>query len=147
MQVLLLAVPSMALALPQEDHWSVEMEPAAAAALAQSRQLIEEERYGEALPILEGLAQELPANADVFNLLGVAHRKTGNLTVSGAHYARALYLDPEHLGALEYQGELFLMLGDLEGALGNLERLEALCATPCEERDELNEAIRAWQAR
>ena len=135
-----------ALALPGEDHWSGPLSPDEAAALRESRALIEAGRAAEALPILEALAKALPANADVFNLLGFAHRKTGDLATSGAHYMRALYLDPDHLGALEYQGELFLIQGSLEGAEANLRRLEALCPARCEERDELEAAIQAQRA-
>ena len=58
---------------------------------------------------------------------------------------RALYLNPEHLGALEYQGELFLTLGDLKRAEWNLSRLKQLCSVVCEERDDLAEAIEAWR--
>jgi len=38
------------------------------------------------------------------------------------HYTAALELTPKHLGALEYQGELFIALGDLESAAQNLEK-------------------------
>ncbi len=138
--------PVSALALPGEDHWSGALSPEEAAGLEQSRALIEAGRAAEALPILEALAAALPANADVFNLLGFAHRKTGDLATSGAHYVRALYLDPNHLGALEYQGELFLMQGNLESAEANLRRLTALCPERCEERDELEAAIEAKRA-
>lgn len=141
--VWLALAPVHAAALPGEDHWSAALSPEDAAALEESRAVIEAGRAAEALPILEALAEALPANADVFNLLGFAHRKTGDLATSGAHYLRALYLDPNHLGALEYQGELFLMQGDLEGAEANLLRLEALCPARCEERDELEAAIGA----
>ncbi|MEO0761116.1 MAG: hypothetical protein AAFZ09_04810, partial [Pseudomonadota bacterium] len=114
-RLVLVALPSLALALPAEDHWSADTDPADAARLEESRLLIEAERYEDALAILEELAKAMPASADVFNLLGFAHRKTGNMAVSGAHYERALYLKPDHLGALEYQGELFLLLGDIAG--------------------------------
>ncbi len=140
---LLAFAPVYALALPGEDHWSGALSPEEAAGLDQSRALIEAGRAAKALPILEALAAALPANADVFNLLGFAHRKTGDLATSGAHYMRALYLAPDHLGALEYQSELFLMQGNLEGAEANLRRLEALCPARCEERDELEAAIEA----
>jgi len=147
LQVLLLTMPSMAYAIPAEDHWTVEVDPVHRAALMESEQLIEDEKFAQALPILQQLAEDLPSNPDVFNLLGFAHRKTGNLALSGEFYERALYLKPDHIGALEYQGELFLMQGNLEGAEANLRRLEEICETPCEEQEELDEAIRAYQAQ
>jgi Flp pilus assembly protein TadD len=82
------------------------------------------------------------ATADTFNLLGYANRKAGRLETAGDWYRRALAADPDHAGALEYQGELFLMLGDLAAARANLARLAATCA-PCEEYDDLARAIAA----
>mgnify|MGYP001796762951 CR=1 FL=1 len=121
------------------------LDPASAAALERSEPLIEEDRCCEALPDLKDLAVALPDDPDVFNMLGYVHRKMDDLDLSAEHYARALSLDANHLGALEYQGELFLQQGDLDRAMGNLARLAALCGT-CEERHELDAAIRALQA-
>lgn len=139
-------LPSIGLAAPAEDHWSREMKPADAAALAQSSHLIEKNQYCEALPILETLKTTLPANADVFSMLGYVHRKMGDLALSDANYKHALYLKPGHLGALSYQGELFLAQDNPDAALENLRLLESLCATDCKEKDELVQAIGAWQA-
>lgn len=58
------------------------------------------------------------------------------------NYDRALAIDPNHLGAQEYQGELFLMLGDLDAAQANLDHLTRICGT-CPEREDLREAIAA----
>ena len=134
-------------AAPSEDHWTREVAPADAAALEEAQALIAAERFAEALPALEALAEDLPAEAEVFSLLGFAHRKLGDLAASAAAYERALHLDPDHLGALEYQGELFLTLGDVAAAEANLARLAALCALPCEEREELAAAIADWRAQ
>lgn len=131
---------------PAEDHWTTAHDPELAAALARAQEMIEREAFGAALPLLRGLSQDAPANADVFNLLGFALRKTGDLDASGRAYAQALHLQPNHLGALEYQGELFLTLGDVDAAEANLRRLASLCAAPCEERAELQAAIDAWRA-
>lgn len=145
--ILAALMPMVAHAAPAEDHWSTDLDPRVAAAFVEAGALIKAERFAAALPVLKGLAVDLPANADVFNMLGFAYRKTGDLDASAPNYERALYLNPDHLGALEYQGELFLMLGDLSAAQANLKRLETLCQTPCEERDELAEAIEDWKAR
>jgi len=42
---------------------------------------------------------------------------------------------------LEYQGELFLLLGDKAGAEANLEKLTKLCPEGCEHVDLLMKAI------
>ncbi len=144
---IILLSPAAAFALPAEDHWTTDLDPKYAAALSESAQLLETERYCEALPMLEELASALPANADVFNMLGYVHRKMDELDVSAKHYERALYLNPNHLGALEYQGELFLRRGNLDGALANLRKLEKACSVACEERDQLKTAIIAHQTR
>lgn len=137
--------PTIAGAAPGEDHWTVAMDPAHADALVQSKQLIASDQYCEALPILEELQKAIPANADVFNMLGYVQRKMGDLDLSGAHYRHALYLKPDHRAALAYQGELFLAQDNPDAALANLARLENLCSSGCDERDELALAIRAWQ--
>ena len=68
--------------------------------------------------------------------MGFASRKAGALEQAATFYRAALAADPDHLGALEYQGELFLMTGDRAGAEANLARLGALCGT-CEEQADL----------
>ena len=50
-------------------------------------------------------------------------------------------IDPKHIGALEYQGELFIQLGDIEKAQGNLAKLEKICWLPCNEEYELRSAL------
>lgn len=143
---LILLTSASTLAMPAEDHWSTESDPEIAARLEEAVRLIEAEEFAEALPVLERLIFELPASADVYNMLGFAYRKTGDLEKSAPAYKRALYLKPDHLGALEYQGELFLLQGNVEAAERNLTLIEEHCAFPCEERDELAEAIAAWKA-
>ena len=77
-------------------------------------------------------------------MLGFSYRKSGNLDEAAKHYDKALGLDPKHKGALEYQGELFLMLGDKGAAEENLEKLDKICWLGCEELDELRTAIRKF---
>ena len=40
--------------------------------------------------------------------------KRNDLKNSAVHYKKALEINPKHLGALEYQGELFLTVGNLD---------------------------------
>ncbi|MFK7944523.1 MAG: tetratricopeptide repeat protein [Paracoccaceae bacterium] len=134
------------LALPAEDHWGADPNTPFAQNLAKAAEMIEAELYSGALPLLKELAEQEPGNADVFNLLGFAYRKTGDLNRSAPAYERALFLNPDHLGALEYQGELFLQLGDVARARANLDRLGDLCPSSCEEKEELSAAIAAWRS-
>lgn len=112
------------------------------ALLDEARAHIAAEAWPQAINALRTARPMAPNNADLHNLLGFALRKSGDLSAAGAAYDRALTLDPDHLGALEYQGELFLMLGRPDAAAANLARLEALCGA-CEEYRELAATIAA----
>jgi hypothetical protein len=67
------------------------------------------------------------------------------LDAATKYYKSALALDPKHKGALEYQGELFLMLGDKAGAEKNLKKLDKICWLGCSELDDLRTAIRNYK--
>ena len=77
--------------------------------------------------------------------MGYVLRKKNDLKNSAVHYEKALKINPKHLGALEYQGELFLTVGNLELAKANLEKLEKLCWLGCDEYDDLKVSIEAYQ--
>jgi tetratricopeptide (TPR) repeat protein len=110
----------LALALPLSAHamGGGNAAPATVANpdYAEAEKLIKEWKYADAIPLLEKVAKAEPKNADAFNQLGYAHRKLNKLPEARAHYAKALEINPDHRGALEYQGELFLMLDDLKSA-------------------------------
>lgn len=107
--------------------------------------LIEAADYEDALEILEKLNREESGNADVLNMLGYAHRKLGRVEAAFGHYREALAIEPRHLGANEYLGELYLETGELEKAEERLAELAIACPSGCEERDELSEAIAAYK--
>jgi Flp pilus assembly protein TadD len=96
--------------------------------------------YATALPMLASLTSADPQNANAWNLLGYSHRKLGQLEDAAQAYAVALEINPDHLGALEYQGEMFVETGQLELAKANLARLKAICGS-CEEYGDLAEAV------
>ena len=83
-----------------------------------------------------------PSSADGYNLLGYSFRNLGNSKRAMTAYNQALKLDPKHTGALEYQGVLFVMLGDVDKAKANLAKIKAICGTSCEEYEDLAEAIK-----
>ena len=107
--------------------------------------LVEAADYEDALEILEHLKRTESGNADVLNMLGYAHRKLGRVETAFAHYREALAIEPRHLGANEYLGELYLETGKLEMAEERLAELAIACPSGCEERDELSEAIAAYK--
>ncbi len=96
--------------------------------------------YKAALADLRVLEPSNP-QPDVYSLLGFTLRKTGDRQQAMTYYRKALALDPKHKGALEYQGELFIELGQLDEAKTNLGKLKLLCPSGCEEREDLQEAI------
>ena len=61
------------------------------------------------------------------------------------YYDRALAIDPHHLGALEYLGELYVEMGDVDAARRNLALLSELCPEGCEPLEELQEVIAAHE--
>lgn len=109
--------------------------------LAEARSLLEKEKYKAAIQALNAVTQQDYRNADAWNLLGFSHRKLGNMKRSAKYYKKALKLNPEHKGALEYQGELFISLNKLDQAKENLRLLDALCPDGCEQLTDLTEAI------
>lgn len=111
--------------------------------LAQLQTMIDGGEALQALPELERRATESPRNADVYNLLGFALRKLSRPKDARLAYMKALALDPAHLGALEYMGELEVETGDLAAARELEARLAAACPTGCEELSDLRAAIAA----
>ena len=91
----------------------------------------------ELVPLLE-----TNQHADVYNFYAFSLRKTGDLKNAATYYRKALDFDANHLGALEYQGEMFVELGQIDKAKANLAKLVLLCPTGCEEREDLELAIK-----
>lgn len=111
----------------------------------EAKAMVDEGNFAAALPKLLALTRADAANADAWNLLGYTYRKLGQLEESSAAYLKVLSINPDHLGALEYQGELFIAQGKIDRAEANLGRLKALCGT-CEEAGDLEKAIKAARA-
>jgi len=97
--------------------------------------------WPRAITALNAAAKRDNNNADIHNLPGYAQRNSGNFDVALKHYERALTLDPKHLGAREYLGELHLMQNNLAKAEEQRVALTELCRQPCEELTELTEKI------
>ncbi len=110
--------------------------------LAPARALIKAKDFSKAVEALF-ILERTNRTADLYNLLGFSLRNLGDYERSAENYRMALALDPDHKSALEYQGELFIRLGQTELALQNLRRLETLCPQGCEEREDLEEALAA----
>lgn len=88
------------------------------------------------------------ASADWHNLMGYSLRKAGaaNAAESERYYNEALRIDPKHKGALEYSGELYLMMGNLPQAEQRLAALDKACFLPCNEHKELKKSVAKYKA-
>jgi len=113
--------------------------------LAKAGKLIKKERYSQAVKQLRKALKRDKKNADAWNLLGFASRKMGDFDTSADAYTKALTLEPDHKGALEYQGELFISQGTIPKAQANLARLVSLCPKGCDERSNLEQALAKLQ--
>lgn len=102
-------------------------------------QLLKQKRYADAYLKLQNIVGA--PEDDRQNLLGFSARKQGKYEIAAGHYEKALTLNPRHLGALEYQGELFIALGQIEKAQANLSKLMRYCASTCSEANTLRKAI------
>jgi predicted Zn-dependent protease len=102
--------------------------------------LVDAGDFDHALPKLVALDQQSPNNPDVLNLMGYSYRKTGNTDEALDYYNRALNLEPKHLGANEYLGELYLELKQPEKAKQRLAVLKSACGD-CEEYEDLKTKI------
>jgi Flp pilus assembly protein TadD len=113
---------------------------------ARAKAMIEARDYQNALPLLQQVVTKDPKNADAYNLMGFALRKSGNPQGSLQYYQYALSIDARHIGAHEYIGEAYLMLDRLPEAEQHLARLDSLCTFGCAEYRMLKTAIANYKA-
>jgi tetratricopeptide (TPR) repeat protein len=106
--------------------------------------LIKHEQYADAIPHLLVALADKPTDADILNYLGYTKRMTGDYPASLDYYKRALASKPDHKGAHEYLGELYLQMNDLASAQHELDTLANLCPDGCDERDTLQQKIAAY---
>ena len=109
--------------------------------LTKIRTLIAVKNFSAALSALKVADKTFPNNADINNLLGYSARNLKQYKPAATYYAKALKIDPKHLGALEYQGELFMLTKKTSDAKKNLAKLKSLCGVNCEEYIDLKKAI------
>ncbi|MDA1350304.1 MAG: tetratricopeptide repeat protein [Proteobacteria bacterium] len=108
--------------------------------------LIKSEKYENAIKALNKLLSETPdgyTKADLYNYLGYATRKQKNpdFELAEEHYLKALELDSDHIGALEYLGELYYETNRKDKAVEMLMRLKEVAGDESEEYLELYEIL------
>ncbi len=102
--------------------------------------------YERALASLQKAVQDDPRNADAWNYIGFSQRNLKRFDQSLTAYQKALEINPDHRGANEYLGELYLKTGDLEMARERLAKLQSLCPRGCLEYDDLKKAVGTYQS-
>jgi tetratricopeptide (TPR) repeat protein len=115
--------------------------------LAPFQNLIDAGKYEAAIGQLQAALRKAPKNADLLNLLGYSQRKLRRFDEAMVNYRKALEVEPEHRGANEYLGELYLQLGQPQQAQERLEVLDGACFFGCEEYDDLEKAIEAYRSK
>ena len=110
-----------------------------------AKQAMDDGDYQVAIAKLTKLHESDPNDADVLNLLGYGYRRIGNFDQSRGYYLQALAIDPEHRGANEYLGELYLETGELAKAEERLAVLDKDCWLGCSEYTELKESIAKYK--
>jgi tetratricopeptide (TPR) repeat protein len=111
-----------------------------------AKAMIEARDYKGAVPLLQQVVAKDPKNADAYNLMGFATRQSGDPNGSLQYYQQALAIDSRHIGAHEYLGEAYLMLGRLPEAEQQLARLDSLCTFGCAEYRQLKAAVANYKA-
>jgi Flp pilus assembly protein TadD len=109
--------------------------------LTKIRELIAKKNFTAALAALKIADKDFPNNADINNLLGYSARNLKQYANAATYYTKVLKINPNHLGALEYQGELFMLTKKSVQAKKNLAKLKTLCGITCEEYLDLKKAI------
>jgi len=102
---------------------------------------LDKNQYGKAQKVLRIYTRKKKDDADGWTLLAFSSRKLGSYANAEKYYEKALDLDPENKAALEYQGELFVVLDKLQLANENLNKLKTLCPDSCDELEKLKDFI------
>ena len=111
-----------------------------------AEKLVKTYKFEKAIKALNKLLSETPdgyTKADIYNYLGYASRKqrAPNFEKAESYYLKALKIDSNHIGALEYLGELYYETGRVDKASELLEKLKIVAGENSEEYIELFEVI------
>ncbi len=133
---LLAAFAALAVGLPAAQAMDSLVVERGAPDLRAIRAMIKAKQYEAAYEELKKISATTQ-HADIYSLMGFSLRKMHDYKQAATWYSKALDFNPNHKGALEYQGEMFAEIGQIEKAKANLVRLTALCPKGCEERSDL----------
>ncbi len=99
--------------------------------------MIQKKDFAGALTLLTSVVKQDPKDADAWNYIGFSDRMLGRFPESLVAYQKALAINPNHIGANEYLGELYVQTGETDKARRQLARLDQLCGQGCDQYKEL----------
>ena len=136
--------------LPQKDIpiglGMPKPKPDAKTAYQQSKELIEEKKYAEAVPLLQAVVIDDPRNDDAWHDLAFANQELGHTGEAIGYYERALAIRPVRKDTRSRLGALQLALDNLPKAEEQVTELKRLCTTGCDELKNLEVEIAAYKA-
>ena len=103
--------------------------------------LAQAERFDEALEVLNMVRN--PDTPKALNYRGYITRKLGRTDEGIGYYLKSVAMDPQYSHVREYLGEAYVSQGKLDLAREQLQVIQTLCGTECEEYRDLSEAIEA----
>ncbi|MEE9376186.1 MAG: tetratricopeptide repeat protein [Rhizobiaceae bacterium] len=104
-----------------------------------ARDLAYNRRYQEAITLLN-----LASNKNdprILNYLGYSNRKLGRIEKGLGYYQAALKVDPDYTLVMEYMGEAFLQLNQVDKARQQLSEIQKRCGIDCREYSMLKSEI------
>jgi tetratricopeptide (TPR) repeat protein len=111
---------------------------------AEAKTLVKSKKFDKAVVMLEELLKDSKnsSNPDILNDYAYSLRNLKQYDKAEKFYLDALKINPKHVGANEYLGELYLLTKRPEEAK---KRLEVLKTCNCEEYKELKEKIEKYK--
>ena len=111
-----------------------------------AKKLIYKKKYEKGLNTLKSIEEETPfgyTSADLYNYMGFASRKQKipNYKDAENYYLKALSFDKNHVGALEYLGELYVETDRRDEALILLNRIKMVSGDNSSEYKDLNKLL------
>ena len=142
LSLIFLIFSSLAFSAGTNNSASDDQETSVTKDFKNAQKLIYSKKYEKAIDILISLEDKKPigfSKADLYNYLGFATRKKNNPNYEDAeeYYLLALSIDANHIGALEYLGELYFETDRLGQAEELLIKLGAVAGENSVEYKEL----------
>ena len=111
-----------------------------------AKKLIYKKKYERGLETLKSIEGETPfgyTSADLYNYMGFASRKQKipNYKDAENYYLKALSFDKNHIGALEYLGELYFETDRRDEALVLLDRIKMFAGENSKEYKDLDKLL------